>query len=127
MAERRPDVAPELLGAFRRSIRARIARALEAEQALAQQLAETVLPLVRAVVAQARQKGLCSGAWVIGSFAWGQPHAESDVDVVVDGCADPDGLAAELARACRRDVHIVPWQDASEELKERTLADGVEL
>ena len=127
MAESRPDAAPELLGAFRRSIRARIARELEAEQTHAQQLVHTVLPLVRAVLARARQQGLCTDAWVIGSFAWGMPHAESDVDVVVDACADPDGLAAEVARACRRDVHIVPWQDASEELRRRTLADGVEL
>lgn len=68
-----------------------------------------------AAVAALRAKGKLSRAWLFGSYAWGQPTAASDLDVMVEGTDDPFALAAEIGAAVKLDVHVV------ERKKRRTL------
>ncbi len=67
-----------------------------------------VVPQLRAVIGQARRDGsIEGGVWLIGSFAHGEPRPGSDIDLVVDQCADRIGLSASLAVALGRDIHII--------------------
>jgi len=117
---------PLLLAAFRAAVRARIARQLEHERREAERFRESVLPCLRAAVAVARARGWCGDVRLIGSFAWGLPRPDSDVDLVVEDCAEPDRLAAQIGRACGRDVHVIPARAAPKSLRERA-AQGVAL
>ena len=78
-------------------------------------------------LAMARRDGLCAAAWRFGSYAWRRPGERSDVDLLVDGCRDPDELAAILAAACGRDVHVVRREAAPDSLVTRALSDGKPL
>lgn len=117
---------PLLLTAFRAAVRARIAHQLEHERREAERLRESVLPCLRAAVAVARASGRCGNVRLIGSFAWGLPRTDSDIDLVVEGCPEPDRLAAGIGRACLRDVHVIPAEAAQESLRQRA-AEGILL
>ena len=120
-----PD--PVQLRAFRAAIRTKIERDLERERDASVALRAQVLPAVKRGLAEARVEGLCARAWLFGSFAWGDPGARSDVDLIVEGCADPFLLAAVVGRACERDVHVIPLEAAPESLRRRALAEGTAL
>src|SRR2546423_105217 len=116
---------PELLAAFRRTVRAKIARDLEREAAQAERLRQEVVPRVAEAGSGARARGLCDRAWLFGSFAWGAPGERSDVDLLVDG--DADGVAALVDRACGRMVLALRLEEAPESLRVRVFSDGKPL
>lgn len=70
---------------------------------------------------------MCAEVWLFGSFAWGLPGAESDVDLMATGCADPDGLSGFLWRYVDRPVHVVTKESAPESLVSRVLSEGEPL
>ncbi len=114
-----------LLRAFRAAVDRKIAADIAAEAAAADALRREILPLVRAAVAEVRQTGACQRVWLFGSFAWGEPIAESDIDVLVEGDADEVGY--QIGKATRREVHAIALAEAPPSLVERCLADGVSL
>ena len=122
-----PAIDPVLLTGFREAVRAKIRRDLEQEEATARTLREQVLPGVRQAIASARASGLCTRVWLFGSFAWGRPSDRSDVDLLVEGCADPDRLGGLVALRCGRDVHVIEWEQAPESLRTRVLEQGTVL
>jgi predicted nucleotidyltransferase len=114
---------------FRAAIDRRIAAELAREQELGEHARADVVPRVRAAISAARAAGACGRAWLFGSHAWGVPHAESDVDLMVDGltedgCAFAERIGAFLGA---RDIHVVPLGAASDSLRERVLREGVLL
>ena len=107
-----------------RAAREKIARDLAHESDCAERLRALVIPAVAQAILVARRDGLCTAAWLFGSFAWGRPGERSDVDLLVEGCRDPDELAAILAAACGREVHVVRRSAADDSLVKRALTDG---
>jgi predicted nucleotidyltransferase len=81
----------------------------------------------------ARELGLalrdCRGvrlALLFGSHARGDAREGSDVDIAVDApCLDLIELAARLSQAIRRDVDVVPVQDAGVPLLEEIVRDAI--
>lgn len=112
---------------FRARVIERIEADLAREHAESEQLRAEVVPRVVAAVAAARADGLCGRAWLFGSFAWGKPTAHSDVDLLVEGCTSPDGLAGRLWLELERPVHVVQLEHAPASLVERGTADGMAL
>jgi predicted nucleotidyltransferase len=120
-------VDPELLPAFRRRVLEVIQADLDREAAEAEALRAELLPKVGEAVRAARAGGRCGRVWLFGSFAWGRPGGRSDVDLLVEGCADPDALAAEIWRAVDRPVHVLQAPEAPESLVERARREGCPL
>lgn len=114
-------------GTFRRRVIAGIEADLTREEEEAEALRGSVVPAVAERVAEARREGRCERAWLFGSFAWGEPTERSDVDLLVERCADPDALAAEVWRHVERAVHVVELERAPASLVERVLESGKAL
>ena len=112
---------------FRNAVRDRIAADLEREALDAQGRRSVLLPSLDRAMAEARNQGLVGRAWLFGSFAWGEPQEQSDIDLLVEGCDDPFRLAASVSMACNRDVHAIPFDRAPQSLLDRVLSDGREL
>jgi predicted nucleotidyltransferase len=125
MTLRQPD--PELIQAFRRTVRHHFEEQIAREHEAAENLRAAVVPLTKQSIARVRGEGLCGRAWLFGSYAWGQPGDRSDVDILVEGCQDPFMLASRIGRACGRDVHVVAWSDAPEALRRRVSDEGLPL
>ena len=113
-----------LLIAFRERVLAGIREQLARESASAETRRAEVVPIVFSAIARARSEGRCGRAWLFGSFAWGSPQERSDVDVLVEGCAEPDSLAGEIWRVADRPVHVVEIERAAPSLVERVLSEG---
>jgi hypothetical protein len=113
-----------LYQAFRRRVLENIEADLVNEDRAAEAARAELLPKVADAVADARRRGECGRAWLFGSFAWGRPGERSDVDVLVERCADPDVLAAAIWRACERAAHVVPSETAPPSLIERAQRYG---
>jgi predicted nucleotidyltransferase len=122
---RLPD--PELVRAFGRAVRAHFEEEVAKEREQAEARRAAVLPKVRAALERARVEGLCTGAWLFGSYAWGEPGERSDVDLLVEGCADPIAVASVVGRGCGLDVHVIRMPDAPPSLTERARDEGVPL
>jgi predicted nucleotidyltransferase len=120
-----PD--PDLVRAFGRAVRAHFEQEVAKELEQAEARRKVVLPCLRSALADARSQGLCGDAWLFGSYAWGRPGERSDIDLLVDGCADPFVVASVVGRACGLDVHVIELTEAPVSLKERVRADGVPL
>lgn len=118
------DTDPDLYRAFRRAVRAKIARDVAVEAAAADERRERLRRLLKPALEEARSRGLCGPAWLFGSYAWGSPGERSDVDLLVGDCAEPELVASIVGRSTGTDVHVVPIQDAPVELRERVLAEG---
>lgn len=112
---------------LRSAIRARFERDVAAERERAEALRADVVPQVESAVAAARAEGRCARAWLFGSYAWGSPDDDSDVDLLVEGCDDPFRLASRVTTACGRDAHVVELELAPAALRERVLRDGIPL
>lgn len=112
------------LQAFRDAVVAKIRRDLEDEDQRASRYRSEVMDRLGPALERARSAGRCGRAWLYGSFAWGKPTAESDVDILVEGCDSPDSLAAELWTACDRPVHLVQVERAPESLLDRARREG---
>lgn len=128
MSSRDPAIAEDpLLEAFRQRVRETVTRDLEREDAAAEALRLDVVAKVRAAIAAERDRAECAEAWLFGSFAWGRPGERSDVDVLVKGCRNPDGLAGRLWAACGRPAHVLDLATAPPGLVERVMAEGLAL
>jgi predicted nucleotidyltransferase len=125
MSPEMPD--PDLLRAFGRAVRAHFEAEVANERTQAEARREAVLPVVRSAIDRARADGLCGDVWLFGSYAWGEPGERSDVDLLVDGCADPFVVASVVGRACGLDVHVIELSEAPLSLKERVRENGVPL
>lgn len=112
---------------FRARVIEKIQADLVREQAAADALRAEMGPRIAASVRTARQAGLCGRAWLFGSFSWGNPTANSDVDLLVEGCTSPDGLAGRLWMELERPVHVVQLESAPQSLVERALGEGTPL
>ncbi len=117
--------SPELFATFRRAVLSKIRRDLVEERAAADSLRERIVPLVAEAVQSVRDEGRCGRAWLFGSFAWGNPHERSDIDLLVEG--DDSEVAYRVGRACGRDVHALRFDEAPESLRQRCEAEGVAL
>src|SRR5215472_2900210 len=115
----------DLYAAFARNVRERAAANLERERTRGVELRTSVLDALRSIVVDARREGLCGRVWLFGSFAWGVPGETSDVDLLAEDTRDPDRLAAVVANACGREVHVVRRDRAPEPLVARAVAEGV--
>ncbi len=120
-----PD--PDLLRKFRQAVHAKLTRDVETERAESEARRGQVLALLVPAIAEARDLGLCGRTWLFGSFAWGKPTQESDIDLAVEDCPDPFAVASLVGRRCRRDVHAVAVEDLPEGLEKRVLHEGKEL
>jgi predicted nucleotidyltransferase len=120
-----PD--PELVKAFNHTVRRHFAAQIAREREEAEVRRGAVVPLVRQAVARARAEGRCERVWLFGSYAWGEPGDRSDVDILVEGCADSIALASLIGRACERDVHVIDGADALDSLRGRVSAEGLPL
>jgi predicted nucleotidyltransferase len=125
MVARLPD--PDLVRAFGRAVRAHFEEELAKERGQAEVRRAAVVPRVRAALERARANGLCGGAWLFGSYAWGEPGERSDIDLLVEDCPDPLMVASLVGRACELDVHVIEMSEAPPSLKERVHEDGVPL
>jgi predicted nucleotidyltransferase len=114
-------------GTFRRRVIEGIEADLAREKEQAEALRASVVPAVAKRVAAARYEGRCARAWLFGSFAWGDPTERSDVDLLVERCAEPDAFAAEVWRHIDRAVHVVEIERAPASLVERVLESGKAL
>lgn len=114
-----------LLDAFAARVRSVIRAQIAAEHAEAEALRARVVPLVREAVGAVRSAGHCREVWLFGSFAWGNPGARSDVDVLVVGDANEVGYA--IGRATSREVHALGWDEAPPELRARATSEGLPL
>lgn len=117
----------ELLRAFASRVRSNIELELEREAETSRELRKTVVPRVHHAVESARASGMCQAAWLFGSFAWGEPRPDSDLDIMVQDCRDPDALAALIMRRTDRMVHVVVAESAPESLRARVLEEGMSL
>lgn len=115
---------PELLHAFRAAVDANIVRGLAPATSEAEALRAEVVTRVAASVARARRKGLVGRVWLFGSFAWGTPRAESDVDLLLEGASDPFLAAAEIESGLGRETDVVRIERAPAALCRRVLSEG---
>jgi predicted nucleotidyltransferase len=78
---------------------------------------------------QARATGRIRSAWLIGSLAWGEHGAGSDVDVVVEGLAPEDlGLLwGELTERLGCKVDLLRIEDLVPSFADRVRSEGVVL
>ena len=67
--------------------------------------------------------------WLFGSLVAGSPTAHSDVDLAVEGLASKVYFRAlaDLMALFHGPVDLVRLEDASDSLRERVFAEGVEL
>jgi predicted nucleotidyltransferase len=67
--------------------------------------------------------------YLFGSFAWGQPHGSSDVDLGVEGLSRSacDDLAARLLFLIDARLDVVALDQAAPGLRERILREGTLL
>lgn len=67
---------------------------------------------------------------LFGSLATGaRPHADTDVDLCVEGLSDREAAAAaiDLESIAGARVDVVRWESASERLRARIAADGIDV
>lgn len=71
-----------------------------------------------------------SSVWLFGSLAWGEPHAGSDVDLLVEGIA-PERFAKAVREIEQQlagvSVDVLRSEDAPASLNERVRAEGVRI
>ncbi len=63
---------------------------------------------------------------LIGSLARGEQHGHSDIDLVVSGLAAASlwKAGAKLDRAAGVHVDLIPWEDATSELRQVVMREG---
>jgi len=106
-------------------LEARIARAQEAARERAASLRACVPALAAHLFARGARRVVLFGSLASGATA----HAETDVDLCVEGLAEESlgDAALELVERAGADVDLVRWEDASPRLRARVAADGIEV
>jgi predicted nucleotidyltransferase len=111
------------LDACAASVVARIEARQRAASQRADLLREQAALAVRALVAEFGIRR----AWLFGSLAWGDPHGESDVDLLVEGLGSSMAAAAErrVAGIIDGPVDLVRVEEAAPGLVERVRREGI--
>jgi predicted nucleotidyltransferase len=118
---------PESWRQFRDAVRAHFAREIEREARESSARRAAVKARLDEGLRRARAEGLLGRAWLFGSYAWGEPGERSDVDLLVEGCADPMLVATVVGGATRTDVHVITVEEAPASLADRARGEGVEV
>lgn len=111
--------------AFRDAVLAKIRRDLAAEAEVSERLRSERLPRLSEIVAAARDEGICREVFLFGSYAWGNPTARSDLDLLVAG--DADELAWRVGSALGCEVDAWELDRAPPALIERARTEGISL
>lgn len=103
--------------------RRRVARAAHSERAA------RLRAVVAGVASGARAVGAVDAAWLIGSLAWGDFGARSDVDVVVRGAdaASLGALAARFGDALDAEIDLMRIEELPDAFARRVLAEGLRI
>jgi len=76
-----------------------------------------------------KEKYKVKKVFLIGSLAYGIVHEKSDIDLVVEGLAPELYIEALVALSdilqWKVEVNLIPFEDAFETLKEKTLKKGI--
>lgn len=116
--------------ALYRAFRDRVIQTIEADLARerieAEALRAEVVGALRDAIATARANQSIGPVVLFGSFAWGQPFAHSDVDLLVED-ADEDMVIRVAESATSRPLHVLTRKSAPPSLMSRVLRDGVVL
>lgn len=118
----------QLLSDFRRRVDGEIQADLAAEQQASDALHTQVVAALRSATSTAREAGARGRVWLFGSFAWGQPNASSDVDLLLDGADEDEGaFVRAISGATDRELHVIRMTEAPDSLRERVLREGMPL
>lgn len=111
--------AAETAALLRRQTQAR--RSADRQRAI--ELRRVVSALVRAELPTGGR------AWLIGTLAWGEFGARSDIDLVLDAVPNETATHIEIAvtRTARAEVDILWLDDLPAAFAARVLADGIPL
>lgn len=111
------------LDACAASVVARIEARQLAAKARATRLRAQAAEAVRALAAEFGIRR----AWLFGSLAWGEPHAESDVDLLIEGLDARAACAAERRVAAIIDapLDLVREEEVPIGLVERVRREGI--
>jgi predicted nucleotidyltransferase len=109
----------ETLATLRHRALERRARDVERAESVRQRVLEIVRPRLP----------VGGRAWLIGTLAWGDFGARSDVDLVFDGTPDATmtDIELELARVSRVEVDVLRLADLPEDFSARVLREGLVL
>ena len=105
-----------------RALLARARREVEALEARRATLRDTLGPMERML----RDEYGATRVWLFGSLVWGGFHADSDLDVAVEGLEPIDlGVAmAEASAICGALVELFRLEEPPRPLPTRVLQDG---
>jgi predicted nucleotidyltransferase len=116
---------PELVQAMRRAVRAEVERQLADEDRRANELRESVMSRLPATLARLRERGLLERAWIFGSYAWGTPTEQSDLDLLIESDRDALEIATLVSAELRIDVHAIDRRRAPQSLVARVDGEGI--
>lgn len=71
-----------------------------------------------------------TSVWLFGSLAWGEPHPDSDVDLLVEGVSPaswPEAVRVIERRLTGTRVDVLRSEDAPPLLNDRVRAEGIRL
>jgi predicted nucleotidyltransferase len=104
-------------------------RRVTAEQKAATDRAAELRGRAQAAARKLAEECGASRVWLFGSLAWGQAHAASDVDLLVEGLpAEAWSMACALVEAeAQAPVDLVRVEEAGPELVARVRGQGVLL
>lgn len=121
-----PAIEPQTdVATCARTFLARVTRELEEAARRADGLRDKAREAARELGAQG-----ASGVWLFGSLAWGEPHRDSDVDLLVEGVSRerwPEAARAVEQRLAGARVDVLRAEDAPASLCDRVRAEGVRL
>lgn len=123
MAAENPNPFADYALAVRTRMAEQVSRERGENQARRAQMMQKLLPAVKA----AREATGSGRVWLFGSFAWGEPDAHSDVDLLVEHLRSPDSFAYLVGKECGVQVHAISLDAAPETLVARAMAEGIPL
>jgi predicted nucleotidyltransferase len=75
-----------------------------------------------------RNAGEVSGrVWLIGSYAWGQPDARSDIDLLMETCPNRFGMMQRIEDPVGLDVDVILVDEADPRLLPHLQREGILL
>lgn len=117
----------DLIADFAAAVRQRIVTDVEREEREASARRAAMLARLGPAVEAARSATDAGRVWLFGSYAWGYPDAQSDVDLLVENLRAPDLFAYLVSKACDVQVHAVSLEGAPATLVERATFEGMLL